>query len=109
MHGLWMAQHGAVETSEDRIAVECYQVARDNGALGGQLIGPHGRGLLLLCPEAYQQRVTDSLTAFGLQRRPLALEEQGVQVLEAVPRASEISLPPMTQALQRDVRLSQAQ
>lgn len=109
LHWLWPERHRAAEASNDSFAVECYQVARDSGAIGGQLIGAHQRGFLLLCPEAHQQRVTGSLTALGLQRWPLALEEQGVQVMEAVSRAGEISLPPIMQTLQRGIHLPQTQ
>ncbi|NLF00017.1 MAG: hypothetical protein GX601_03480 [Anaerolineales bacterium] len=109
LHWLWPERHRAAEASNDPFAVECYQIARDNGAIGGQLIGARQRGFLLLCPEAHQQRVTDSLTALGLQRWPLALEEQGVQVMEAVSRAGEISLPPIMQTLQRGIHLPQTQ
>jgi D-glycero-alpha-D-manno-heptose-7-phosphate kinase len=65
---------------------QCYQTAREHGAQGGKVTGAGGGGFLMLCcPEERQESVTEALTALGLQRRPFTLDDEGVQVMEAVP------------------------
>jgi hypothetical protein len=44
---------------------------------------------MLYCPEDRQAAVTEALAALGLQRWPLTLDDQGVQVMGALPGARQ--------------------
>ena len=82
----WIGQRCPVNAGQDDPFSQSLAIAMQSGAFGGQGTRVDSGLLVLLCPEARQSAVTEALTAHGLQRLPLALEPEGVQVLEAVPR-----------------------
>jgi D-glycero-alpha-D-manno-heptose-7-phosphate kinase len=86
LHQSWMEKRQLAEGITNPFLDQCYRTARQHGALGGKVTGAGGGGFLMLyCPEDRQEAVTEALVALGLQRWPLALDDQGVQVMEAVP------------------------
>ena len=86
LHRSWMVKRGLADGITNESLDRCYEVARENGALGGKVTGAGGGGFLMLyCPEERQQEVTAALTELGLLRRPLAMEDDGVSIMQAVP------------------------
>jgi D-glycero-alpha-D-manno-heptose-7-phosphate kinase len=86
LHQSWMEKRQLAEGITNPFLDQCYQAARERGALGGKVTGAGGGGFLMLCcPEDRQEAVTEALTALGLQRRPFTLDHEGVQVMEGVP------------------------
>jgi len=86
LHRSWMEKRQLTEGITNPFLDRCYQTAREKGALGGKVTGAGGGGFLMLyCPEERQDDVTEALTALGLQRRPFTLDDQGVQIMQAVP------------------------
>lgn len=86
LHRSWMEKRQLAEGITNPFLDQCYQVAQENGALGGKVTGAGGGGFLMLyCPEDRQEAVTDALTELGLQRRPFTFEDQGVHVMQAMP------------------------
>ncbi len=86
LHRSWVEKRGVVEGITNPHLDRCYEAARQAGALGGKVTGAGGGGFLMLyCPPERQDAVTEALTALGLQRRPFALEEEGVQILQGIP------------------------
>ena len=60
----------------------CYDIARNNGALGGKIAGAGGGGFLLLyCEDGTLDRVERSLTHEGLRRMDFRFEQDGGRVL----------------------------
>jgi D-glycero-alpha-D-manno-heptose-7-phosphate kinase len=59
-----------------------YEVARDNGVVGGKITGAGGGGFLLLyCEPLNQDRVRQALAAEGLKEMTFNFDFQGAQVL----------------------------
>ena len=86
LHLIWMEKRQLTDGITNPFLDQCYQAARENGAQGGKVTGAGGGGFLMLCcPEDRQKDVTEALTNLGARRWPFSLDDQGVQVMEAVP------------------------
>jgi D-glycero-alpha-D-manno-heptose-7-phosphate kinase len=84
LHRLWVARNAVVEYNS--FLVQCYESALSAGALGGTMTdGADGGCLVLYCPDDRQADVTGKLATYGLERWPLALEEEGVYAIQGVP------------------------
>jgi len=67
--------------SNERID-RCYQLARQNGALGGKITGAGGGGFLMLyCEDGATARVEAALLQEGLRRMDYRFESDGARVL----------------------------
>ena len=67
--------------SNERID-RCYQLARQNGALGGKIAGAGGGGFLMLyCDDGATARVENALLQEGLRRMDYRFEYDGARVL----------------------------
>jgi galactokinase/mevalonate kinase-like predicted kinase len=98
LHRCWLEKRqvtsGVTNTHLDR----CYQVARENGALGGTLTGAGGGGVLVLyCPKAHQPIVQERLEELGLERWACQLEDQGVQLMQVAPWVRQTANVPWPQ------------
>jgi len=86
LHRSWMEERELTPGLTNPTLDQCYQLARENGALGGKVTDAGSGGFLMLyCPKERQDAVTEAATALGLQRWPFALEREGVQVMQLVP------------------------
>jgi len=86
LHRSWMEKRQLAEGVTTPFLDRCYEAARENGALGGQVTGAGGGGFMMFyCPVSRQIAVTEALESLGLQRLPLALEIQGMEVMQAMP------------------------
>lgn len=80
----WLERCRLAGMGADDSLLQSLATAKASGAYGGKGTGSRGL-LLLLCPEERQSAVTEAMSGRGLQRLPLMLEAEGVQVMEAVP------------------------
>lgn len=86
LHRSWLEKRRVTEGITNPELDRCYEVAREAGALGGKVTGAGGGGFLMLfCPPTHQDAVTEALVALGLQRRPFAFENEGVQIMQGIP------------------------
>jgi len=85
LHRSWMEERQLVGEVANPFLDQCYQAARENGALGGKVTGAGGGFMTFYCPVARQIAVTEALESLGLQRFPLALASQGVEIMQAMP------------------------
>jgi len=59
-----------------------YEISRDNGALGGKLIGAGGGGFLLFyCPNAHKRQLRAVMAEEGLREMPFDFDFEGAKVL----------------------------
>lgn len=59
-----------------------YEIARENGALGGKIIGAGGGGFLMLyCPNAKKGAVRQAMAVEGLREMPFDFDFEGAKVL----------------------------
>jgi D-glycero-alpha-D-manno-heptose-7-phosphate kinase len=94
MHRSWLEKRQLTSGISNPNLDRYYQVARERGALGGRITGAGGGGLLMLyCPKEQQQEVTEALAEMGVERWPLLLEDEGVQLMQLVPWARQQVLP----------------
>jgi D-glycero-alpha-D-manno-heptose-7-phosphate kinase len=82
LHESWIAKKRiSSKISTERIDV-LYDLAINNGALGGKITGAGGGGFLLLfCESQHQDAVRRALTAEGLNEMTFTFDFQGTQVL----------------------------
>jgi D-glycero-alpha-D-manno-heptose-7-phosphate kinase len=82
MHEHWLNKKKRSQSMSTSKIDDCYRLARDNGAIGGKLIGAGGGGFLLLyCPDEAKSRVRGALTREGLLEMDYAIDWEGAKVL----------------------------
>lgn len=90
LHEAWMAKRGLSESVSNGAVDELYERARDNGAIGGKLIGAGGGGFLLLfVPPSAQNRVRECLPE--LLHVPFDFCRHGSQIIFYEPSRQDFS------------------
>lgn len=87
LHHAWQDTYQKSDNGSYDLLTQCYGIARASGALGGR--GEVGVGhsfLTLYCLEEDQPGVAAALAAMAMQRWPIKLVSEGVEILEVMPR-----------------------
>ena len=80
LHEHWLIKRSLSDRVSDPSIDEAYQLARDNGALGGKVVGAGGGGFLLLyCPKHKQQIVT-AMRRLNLSPLWFSFEHEGAKI-----------------------------
>ena len=76
----WLLKRQLASSISNDTVEKYYQIAMENGALGGKLLGAGGGGFLLFyCPEEKQPRLRAALS--DLVELPFSLENSGTKVI----------------------------
>jgi D-glycero-alpha-D-manno-heptose-7-phosphate kinase len=82
LHEAWQAKKRVSQTISNSRIDHLYELARENGALGGKITGAGGGGFLLLyCPPSEQDYVRRAMAAEGVREMTFAFDFQGAQVI----------------------------
>lgn len=88
LHEAWIAKKGLGKKISNSIVDELYTTAKDNGAIGGKIIGAGGGGFLLLfVPPSLQERVRMALNK--LLYIPFQFEHNGSRIIVYEPHYDE--------------------
>jgi D-glycero-alpha-D-manno-heptose-7-phosphate kinase len=82
LHEHWINKKArSAQISDDRIN-RIYELARENGALGGKLMGAGGGGFLMLLAEHDKvRRVREAVAAQGVRQMPFKFDLEGAKTL----------------------------
>ena len=82
MHVHWETKKKRSSRISDPYIDECYEVARQNGALGGKLIGAGGGGFLMFCCDnGRKARLIGSMKKMGLRWEKFHFDYDGAKIL----------------------------
>src|SRR5437763_3383121 len=82
LHYAWQEKRRLAPGLSTGFIDECYELALHYGATAGKITGAGGGGYLLLyCPEAAQENVTQGLEGKGLKRMNFHFDQQGATVI----------------------------
>jgi D-glycero-alpha-D-manno-heptose-7-phosphate kinase len=80
LHESWMLKRGLTSGISNMAIDQCYQEAREAGAVGGKILGAGGGGFLLLyVPQKHQEAVRKALGK--LRPIPLSFEHEGSKIV----------------------------
>jgi D-glycero-alpha-D-manno-heptose-7-phosphate kinase len=82
LHEHWVNKKSRSARISDNRIDRIYELARENGALGGKVIGAGGGGFLMVLAEnGNQRRVREAISAEGLRQMPFKFDLEGAKTL----------------------------
>jgi D-glycero-alpha-D-manno-heptose-7-phosphate kinase len=82
LHDHWIAKQARSSQISDNRINRIYELARENGALGGKLMGAGGGGfLMLLADHSSVRRVREVVAAEGIRQMPFTFDLEGAKTL----------------------------
>ncbi len=81
LHEAWVLKKKMNDCVSNKFVEECYNAARDIGALGGKLLGAGGSGYLLIYSSPlYQKKIKNKLEKIGATQEPFKFCTEGLEV-----------------------------
>jgi len=81
LHESWLLKQAMNKRVNNKLVEECYNTARELGALGGKLLGAGGCGYLLIyASPIYQKQIKDSLIKKGAVQEMFKFSQSGLEV-----------------------------
>ena len=81
LHESWLLKQTMNKGVTNNLVEECYNKARELGALGGKLLGAGGSGYLLIyASPLYQKKIRDSLIKKGAVQEMFKFSQSGLEV-----------------------------
>ncbi|MDB4668878.1 CBS domain-containing protein [bacterium] len=81
LHESWLIKQRMNEKVSNKYIEECYNTARNLGALGGKLLGAGGSGYLLIYSSPlYQRKINNALKSKGAQQELFKFSNSGLEV-----------------------------
>ena len=81
MHDSWMLKQAMNKKVTSPLIEDCYNTARELGALGGKLLGAGGSGYLFIyASPLYQKKIKKALEDKGLRQEMFKFSNQGLEV-----------------------------
>lgn len=81
LHESWLIKQSMNKGVTNNFVEECYNTARELGALGGKLLGAGGSGYLLIyASPLYQKRIKEALAEKGVFQEMFKFSQNGLEV-----------------------------
>jgi D-glycero-alpha-D-manno-heptose-7-phosphate kinase len=85
LHKAWEIKKASNQSVSTPIIDQCYDAARESGALGGKLLGAGQCGYMIIyASPIYHVRIMEDFLEFGCHREPLRFTENGLEVWSAI-------------------------
>ncbi len=81
LHEHWLTKKGLSERVSDPSIDEAYEVARNNGAIGGKIIGAGGGGFLLLYCPSRKSDLISAMEKLGMSPMWFSFENEGAKIV----------------------------
>ena len=81
LHEHWTVKRGITDTMTSDQIDSWYSIARENGAVGGKLVGAGGGGFLMLFCDERRQKVRAALASQGLMEMRFRFDFEGSKVI----------------------------
>ena len=81
LHESWIIKQKINSSVSNDLVEECYNTARELGALGGKLLGAGGSGYLLIYSSPlYQKKIIEALAKKGVTQEIFKFSQDGLEV-----------------------------
>jgi D-glycero-alpha-D-manno-heptose-7-phosphate kinase len=81
-HHHWETKKKRSQKISDPFIDECYEIARNNGAIGGKLVGAGGGGFLMFyCENHSKAKLVESMQNMGLKRERFHFDFDGAKIM----------------------------
>ena len=81
LHEHWLTKRGVTDNMSTDQIDKWYEIARQNGAIGGKIVGAGGGGFLMLYCESGQRKLRAALTREGLKEQRVRFDFEGSKVI----------------------------
>jgi D-glycero-alpha-D-manno-heptose-7-phosphate kinase len=81
LHEHWIAKRGVIDSMSSSQIDKWYQIGRENGAVGGKIIGAGGGGFLMFYCDSNRERLRKAMLREGLVEHRFKFEFEGSKII----------------------------